>query len=541
LKNKDFLQYCTSFNIPEGIRLTNGTVLGDGKKSLKFFDRFGADDSLSEYEMKISIFIGAKNRIENCIQIATSDKKLVFISPTIFFSDKTGKYYVITNDGKALYSDTYNQLREEIQLYFKGKSSNWIKLNNLELTAIFIEGDVSTYCHNKQMQFNSKLDKEKIAIFCLLKLQNMLLNGVTNGKNLSYGINLFNSFLVRPEQRTYQNYSPDISFYLSIFTTSTNTKLPLLKDKIDNVYGIFSHNSITNKDKKMLFLGCDHCNMDRNLEQFIGNSESLNKIGLFEQSEYEKYRSFIDSEINFNTSGTVLYSSLQLIYYINLYYKKLTQEEIIPYVLPLSYNTNRKTKIYIEIRRDDNLENKYDLSNLVKFLNTHKRNNRIVKHYSGSRALGIYFDKKDIFVNIKELLAYQKNNLQDNSKVRAITALIKLHKNKKISTIVSKGYINPLTGNKLLAPYMPITIRYDEQENYNYITMSKYNLDGMFRTLEGSIDRRESSRYVLNDNFKERLVEILGVNYKDFNTKKGIKQLFLRNPELKEALILMYV
>jgi hypothetical protein len=535
LRNINVFQYCTSFYVPEGIKLKNGTILGDGKKPLVFFNRFGVNESLSEYDIRISIYSGAKNREKNCIQITTSDNNLIFISPTIFFSKKVKKYYVLTNAGKALYADSYDQIKEEICFYFKGKGSDWIKRNNLELASIFIENDKSTYHNGELMQFDSKLDKEKIAIFCLLKLQDMLLNGVYDEKMQSYGINLFNSSLVSPERRTYHNYAPDISFYLSIFTTSTNTKLPLLKDKIENNYRIFSSNYFTNKDKKMLFLGCDYCNLDRNLELFIKNSENINKTGLFEQSEYERYRSFFDSEINFRTSGMVLHSSIQLIYFLNLYYGRITQEEIIRYVLPLSYNhRNRKTKINIEIQQNEHSKNKYDLSNLVEFLNTHESNNKIT-------ALGIYYKKKDIFVNIQDLLAYQSNKLQESSKINAINSLIELNKNKKISTNIVDGYINLLKGNRLLAPYLPVTIRYDEQEGYNYITLSKYNVNGLFRTLENSVNRRESSIFILADNYDARLIEILGVNRKELTTNKGIKRLYLRNPELKETLTLMYM
>ncbi|MCE7739804.1 MAG: hypothetical protein KAU62_13745 [Candidatus Heimdallarchaeota archaeon] len=288
-------------------------------------------------------------------------------------------------------------------------------------------------------------------------------------------------------------------------------------------------------------MGCDYSHLDRNLELFIGNSEILNKAGLFEQSEYEKYRDRYNSNVNLKTSGLVLYTSIQFIYFIKVYYSKATQEEIIPCVLPLSYNyRDRRTKIYIEIQHNLNSEdNKYDLCNLVEFLSTQKTNNKIINSFSGANALGIYDEKKDIFVDLQDLLAYQNKELYDSIKIDAINSVIELNKHKKVSNNVSKGVINPLKSTKILAPYLPVSIRFDEQEHYNYITLSKYNLDGMFRTLTNSLNKKETSSYILDDNFDVRLIEILGASRKQLATNKGVKQLFLRNPELKEVLVLM--
>ncbi|MBY9000279.1 MAG: hypothetical protein KGD64_05150, partial [Candidatus Heimdallarchaeota archaeon] len=542
LRGINGFQYCTSFFVPDGIKLRNGDIVGEGKKSLLFFNKFGENDSLTEYDIKMSIYTGSKNQIRNCIQINTSDNKIIFLSPTIFFSENNRKYYVLTNDGRALYAETYTKLKDEIYFFFKEKNSNWIKANNFELTSFYAESDESTYYYNTNMKFDSNLDKDKITMLCLLKLQNMLLNGFFIGKKLQYGINLFNSSLIPLEQRTYHNYSPDISFYFSIFTTSTNTKLPLLKEKVDNNHNIFSIDHFTEKDKKMLFVGCDYCNLDRNLERFIGNSEILNKIGIFEQSEFENYRTLIESNINFKTIGMVLYSSLQLIYYLNLYYGKMAQDEVIPYVLPLSYNyMNRQTKIYIEVQQSRNLEYKYDLSNLVEYLNTHKKNTKISKHFTGKHPLGCYNPQEDVFIQVKELFDYHNNSLQDKKKQQIINSLIESNKNKIVSSVLSDSFVNPLQSNRVIAPYLPVTIRYDELEEYNYLTISKYNIDGMFRTLENSTDRRESSVYILDDNFDKRLKEMFGLNRDELTKNKGIKQLYLRAPELKEALTLMYI
>ncbi|MHA1686742.1 MAG: hypothetical protein ACTSYD_10100, partial [Candidatus Heimdallarchaeaceae archaeon] len=560
----------------EGIRIIKDDGAVEVVEKINFIDEETSIE-VQDLPLKLSAYTGLfKQNVatSNIVEIRDIHNNHYWISSTIFHAQfaKDGvnydRYYIIKKDGKPLVAKNFDDLKKKIKDEYNEKITS---LDELPFGTVYVtigNGQVKDSNERANILTLATLLEKKLLHGEFHQIQDQTLR-------LEFALNIFHTALL---PKTDAHYTPYISNYLEICTKDPATR--------SIRWGINAYNGIYFNEKNEPIINTISAGDFRYVGLMSGTERAvaypiLNALNVemakktdaltdITQRKITSIRSFnhFDDNTNIRIVADGVHASIQFLKQIELYYLTLGKRDI-AYVLPIgnaidqdtsdliTYGTTKGFLVEVNLRTEEEQQGEYiyDLSNAINVLTQYPNIYRTRKKTDNENKIIVEFTDKTgitIKLSLRDLIAYQNNQLQDEAKIQAINNLVAkdITIGENILTddatvrIKDKSWKNSdisefsLDIKQSVAHFLAVSYLKDRYGN-KALSLSIPTLCNALEALIGS--RYSKKRIYLEEVWNANLQKKFGLTLEDLRGDKGAKLLFQKFPSLKEALIELYM